>query len=79
MINETRCIEGVKDETYRTFRLVAQMKNGGATMAKDPACGMNVDENKAAGTAVYNGKTYYFCCAGCKAKFEKEPEKYVKA
>jgi YHS domain-containing protein len=48
------------------------------TMAKDPICGMNVDETKAAATAVYKGKTYYFCCAGCKAKFEKEPEKYAK-
>jgi YHS domain-containing protein len=46
-------------------------------MAKDPICGMNVDESKAAGTAVYKGKTYYFCSAGCKAKFEKEPAKYV--
>ena len=48
-------------------------------MAKDPICGMNVDESKAAGTAVHKGKTYYFCSAGCKAKFEKEPEKYAKA
>jgi YHS domain-containing protein len=46
-------------------------------MAKDPVCGMNVDENKAAGTAVHNGKTYYFCSTGCKGQFEKQPEKYV--
>jgi YHS domain-containing protein len=25
----------------------------------------------------YKGKKVYFCCAGCKEKFEKEPEKYV--
>jgi YHS domain-containing protein len=25
----------------------------------------------------YNGKKVYFCCAGCKEKFEKEPEKYI--
>jgi YHS domain-containing protein len=25
----------------------------------------------------YQGKRVYFCCADCKAKFEKEPEKYV--
>jgi len=47
-------------------------------MAKDPVCGMNVDEKTAAGTAVYKGKTYYFCSAACKAKFEKEPDKHVK-
>ena len=25
----------------------------------------------------YKGKKGYFCCAGCKGKFEKEPEKYI--
>jgi YHS domain-containing protein len=25
----------------------------------------------------YQGKKVYFCCADCKAKFEKEPEKYL--
>jgi len=25
----------------------------------------------------YKGKKVYFCCAGCKEKFEKEPEKYL--
>jgi YHS domain-containing protein len=47
-------------------------------MAKDPVCGMDVDESKAAGSSVYNGKTYYFCAPGCKTRFDKEPEKYAK-
>lgn len=46
-------------------------------MAKDPVCGMNVDEKKAVATAVYNGKTYYFCAQVCKRAFEKTPEKYA--
>jgi YHS domain-containing protein len=25
----------------------------------------------------YKGKKVYFCCAGCKTIFEKEPEKYL--
>jgi YHS domain-containing protein len=25
----------------------------------------------------YEGKTYYFCCGGCKASFVKNPEKYI--
>ena len=25
----------------------------------------------------YKGKKVYFCCAGCKEKFEKEPEQYL--
>jgi len=48
-------------------------------MAKDPVCGMDVEETKAAATAVYKGKTYYFCAAGCKTSFQKAPDKYVKA
>ena len=27
--------------------------------------------------ADYNGKRVYFCCAGCIAPFNKEPEKYI--
>ena len=46
-------------------------------MAKDPVCGMDVDEQTAAATAEYQGTTYYFCAPGCKKAFEKEPEKYV--
>lgn len=48
-------------------------------MAKDPVCGMEVDEKKAAATSEYKGKTYYFCARGCKVAFDKDPEKYLKA
>ncbi|MBI2088911.1 MAG: YHS domain-containing protein [Deltaproteobacteria bacterium] len=46
-------------------------------MAKDPVCGMEVDENKAAAASTYGGKTYFFCAKGCKAAFDKEPDKYL--
>ncbi len=46
-------------------------------MAKDPVCGMQVDEKTAAGKSEYKGQTYYFCSAGCKKSFDKEPEKHV--
>ena len=46
-------------------------------MAKDPVCGMDVDEKSAAGQSDYQGKTYNFCSAGCKASFDKDPQKYV--
>jgi YHS domain-containing protein len=35
-------------------------------------------KSQAVGTTVYQGKTYYFCCAGCKPAFLKNPGKYVK-
>jgi YHS domain-containing protein len=47
-------------------------------MAKDPVCQMEVDPRKAAAQSAYKGQTYYFCCPGCKASFDREPEKYVK-
>jgi len=46
-------------------------------MAKDPVCGMMVDEKKAAATLNYKGTEYYFCHPGCKAKFEKNPDPYL--
>jgi Cu+-exporting ATPase len=44
-----------------------------------PVMGTKIpDVLKAAGKSVYKGKTYYFCCGGCKPKFDKNPEKYIK-
>ena len=38
-------------------------------MAKDPVCGMQVDEKHTAHTSSYEGRAYYFCAAGCKQAF----------
>jgi len=46
-------------------------------MLKDPVCGMEVDETKAAATSLYQGTTYYFCAQACKTTFDKDPAKYV--
>ncbi|MCJ7575256.1 MAG: heavy metal translocating P-type ATPase [Dehalococcoidia bacterium] len=46
-------------------------------MVTDPVCGMKVDEKKAAATSEYKAKKYYFCAAGCKKAFDKDPEKYL--
>ena len=32
---------------------------------------------RAAETAEYGGKVYYFCCAGCKEEFERNPIRYT--
>jgi Cu+-exporting ATPase len=39
---------------------------------------MTIDPAEAAGTSDYDGKTYYFCGKGCKAKFDADPGRYVK-
>lgn len=46
-------------------------------MAKDPVCGMEVNESSAAGASTYKGKTYYFCATGCKKEFDSNPGKYA--
>jgi YHS domain-containing protein len=47
-------------------------------VAKDPVCGMMVDEKSAKWKSGYGGKIYYFCSEGCKRTFEKDPKKYAK-
>ena len=44
--------------------------------ATDPVCGMTVDRAKAL-TSEHGGKTYYFCGAGCQAKFEADPANFT--
>jgi Cu+-exporting ATPase len=38
---------------------------------------MRVDPERAAAEAEHAGETYYFCSAGCAAKFRLDPEKYL--
>ncbi|MGO4209352.1 heavy metal translocating P-type ATPase [Terriglobus sp. 2YAB30_2] len=44
---------------------------------KDPVCGMMVNPATAPAKAEHQGKTYYFCCPNCAAKFKADPEKYL--
>ncbi|GFP20277.1 P-type Cu+ transporter, partial [Candidatus Hakubella thermalkaliphila] len=48
-------------------------------MPKDPVCGMDVAEEEAAATSVYNGTIYYFCAVGCKEKFDADPAAILKS
>ncbi len=52
---------------------LAAVAETGPVLAKDPICGMSVEVGKAQHRSEYAGTTYYFCCAGCKQKFEREP------
>ncbi len=47
-------------------------------MAKDPVCGMMVDEKNAKFKSDYQGKTYFFCNTSCKTTFDKNPTKFAK-
>ena len=43
----------------------------------DPVCRMTVDVATARNVASHEGRTYYFCSAGCRAAFEAEPATFV--
>jgi Cu+-exporting ATPase len=44
---------------------------------RDPVCGMEVDPAAAAGTAVHEGVTHYFCSTHCLEKFRALPPQHV--
>jgi len=48
-------------------------------MERDPVCGMSVDPKTAAGSAEYEGTTYYFCSPGCQRQFESDPARYARS
>jgi xanthine dehydrogenase accessory factor len=51
-------------------------RQAGTGAAQDPVCGMTVSPD---GRPVrYQDTDYYFCCAGCRQAFEKDPGAYVK-
>ena len=52
---------------------------GGQAQAVDPVCGMTVDPATSEHRSDLNGKTYYFCSSGCKARFDSEPDRSVDA
>lgn len=43
----------------------------------NPVCGVPIDVNSPKHIIEYHGEKVYFCCDGCKIKFEQEPEKYM--
>lgn len=47
--------------------------------ATDPICGMTVDVSSARHRSVFQGRTYYFCSAGCLATFESDPAAHALA
>jgi xanthine dehydrogenase accessory factor len=45
--------------------------------AVDAVCGMTVSIAGTRETAVHEGRTYYFCGADCRARFEADPARYL--
>ncbi len=58
-------------------RDLSSLRMAQPTTEIDPVCGMKVDPKSAAATSEFEGKTYYFCCQGCKVKFDATPLRYL--
>lgn len=43
----------------------------------DPVCGMTVAADSASFPVDHEGRTYYFCCAGCRYSFKKDPDSFL--
>jgi len=43
----------------------------------DPACGMRVDRYQTPHRSQWHGRPVYFCSAGCKERFDADPEAYA--
>jgi YHS domain-containing protein len=76
--------------TVREPALVGQATHGGhqafsgqgddmesTGTATDPVCGMMVNTRTAEYRSFRGDETYYFCSAGCKERFDKDPDKYL--
>ena len=49
---------------------------GAPEHATDPVCGMTVPTDGSRPSSTYKGETVYFCCPGCRARFDANPAAY---
>jgi xanthine dehydrogenase accessory factor len=58
-----------------------QARGGELPLAEaiDPVCGMTVMAGASGLPLEHDGRTWYFCCAGCRRAFSEDPVAYIKA
>jgi xanthine dehydrogenase accessory factor len=67
-------IISVRHDPLQHAPLVAEAAVATPELAVDPICGMTVAATPDTPSLTVNGETIYFCCDGCKAKFEAQQE-----
>ncbi len=58
---------------HDTASAAADTASADAAVALDPVCGMEVEVATARHRFEHEGRTYVFCCAGCRASFAADP------
>lgn len=48
-------------------------------ITRDPVCGMDADPSTSDLSAAHEGRTFHFCSAGCRDKFNAAPSDYIEA
>jgi YHS domain-containing protein len=56
-----------------------QRFGGGAGLAVDPVCGMQVQVEHAPAQAREAGSSWYFCSDHCRERFESDPGRFVRS
>jgi Cu+-exporting ATPase len=46
------------------------------SMVVDPVCGIQIDPEKTAVQAKFQGRTFFFCSTTCAREFEAHPQEY---
>jgi xanthine dehydrogenase accessory factor len=73
-------------QEYRTKEVAAdlfekpkakQAEKEAPLMITNPVCGMPISKGMAKYTVEQDGQLVYFCCDGCKVKFDADPDKYM--
>jgi len=67
----------IKTGGMEMLRAHSRRPEAEAKLVRDPVCGMSVDPATANERSDFGGSTYYFCSAGCKETFDKDPGKYI--
>jgi len=68
-------VEVLRKEAVQAPRL-ASLPTAAPAEELDPVCGMTVAVATARHRAELGGRTYLFCCGGCREKFLAAPERY---
>jgi YHS domain-containing protein len=66
-----------KTDGVSMLRAMSHPPQDHAQALKDPVCGMSVDPVTATEKVDYMGNTYYFCSAGCRTSFARDPARYA--
>ena len=60
-----------------THVLNKSMESSESNPPLDPVCHMAIDPATAPATAVFQNKSYFFCHPDCRARFLKDPDRYI--